>query len=160
MQHMEPSQLLPLAASSALPARQSSHSLTHSDSYSTSLHSHHTASQPDASSSTPDPFQPRRLQSSDYERGFLSLLSQLTDVGDVSREQFDARFDELRRVGDTQQVWVIEDAEKGRVIGTAMLLIELKFIHGVSKVSAQCRHLCAVDATRACLHRGFECAQS
>lgn len=33
----------------------------------------------------------RRLQESDYEGQFLKLLSQLTTVGDVKREQFEER---------------------------------------------------------------------
>lgn len=139
LQHMDASHLPPPTTSnhtSHLPPRHTTNS------YSTSLTSHHTTATPDNHTSTPsaaNPFPPRRLQRADYGKGFLSLLSQLTDVGDVSEHAFCERFDELSRVSDTQQVWVIEDVERGRVIGTATLLVELKFIHGVSKVSGHGR---------------------
>ena len=134
--------------SALLSPLQASFNLAHSSSYSASLTSHHTAATPSHAStlSTTDPFQPRRLQRSDYHAGFLSLLSQLTDVGEVSEPLFNGRFDELSRVSDTQQVWVIEDAAKGRVIATATLLIELKFIHGVSKVSGWMQTRCSSHA--------------
>ena len=77
----------------------------------------------------------RRLQRSDFSRGFLTLLAQLTDVGDVSEERFGVRFDEISRTGDAQQVWVIEDVERGVVCACATLLLELKFIHDLSKIA-------------------------
>ena len=127
-------QPLSFLSSPSLSLPQAINGLAHSTSYSTSLTSHHTAA-PSSVSSVLDSFQPRRLQRSDFDKGFLTLLSQLTDVGDVSSQLFNERFDELSRVGETQQVWIIEDVGVGRVIATATLLIELKFIHGVSKVS-------------------------
>ena len=138
LHHMDSSQALQSLTSkpsSPLPPRHSSHSLSHSSSYSTSLTSHQTAAPSTTVSSASDSFQPRRLQRSDFGKGFLSLLSQLTDVGEVSEQLFNQRFDELTRISDTQQVWIIEDVEKGAVIATATLLVELKFIHGVSKVN-------------------------
>ena len=117
----------------SLSVPQHTQTLNHSTSYTVSLTSHHTAVH--SASSTSEAIQPRRLQRSDYSKGFLSLLSQLTDVGDVSDQQFSERFDELSRIEETQQVWVIEDEARAAVIATATLLVELKFIHGVSKVS-------------------------
>ena len=78
----------------------------------------------------------RRLELSDYDRGYLSLLSELTDVGDVSRAMFSARYEELSRRADSQLVWVMADttaAGGGRIVASTTLIIELKFIHGVSK---------------------------
>ena len=76
----------------------------------------------------------RRLQRSDYSKGFLTSLQQLTDVGDVSEERFAVRFDEIARRGDSQQVWVIEDVERGVVVASATLLLELKFIHNLAQI--------------------------
>ena len=41
----------------------------------------------------------RPLQSDDYDRNFMALLGQLTVVGDVSRDAWQARFREMRNAG-------------------------------------------------------------
>jgi len=45
----------------------------------------------------------------DYERGFLQLLGELTSVGDISREAWEARFDDLKACKNTYYITVIED---------------------------------------------------
>uniref|UniRef100_A0A1I8PCI7 Glucosamine 6-phosphate N-acetyltransferase n=1 Tax=Stomoxys calcitrans TaxID=35570 RepID=A0A1I8PCI7_STOCA len=70
----------------------------------------------------------RPLKDSDYDRGFLQLLSQLTHVGSVSRTQFLTRFSQMKASGD-YFVTVIEDTRKNEIIGAATLVIERKFIH-------------------------------
>uniref|UniRef100_A0A7S0YRJ5 Glucosamine 6-phosphate N-acetyltransferase n=1 Tax=Polytomella parva TaxID=51329 RepID=A0A7S0YRJ5_9CHLO len=75
----------------------------------------------------------RLLDTSDYEKGYLKLLSQLTTVGDISEETFKARVEEMRSM-KSYFIHVIEDTEKEKIIGTASLIIELKFIHGCSKI--------------------------
>lgn len=70
----------------------------------------------------------RPLKDGDYDRGFLQLLSQLTDVGQVTRTQFLTRFAQMKASGD-YFVTVIEDTRKNVIIGSASLVIEKKFIH-------------------------------
>jgi len=70
----------------------------------------------------------RPLQDGDYNRGFLELLSQLTSVGDVSLPQFLNRFAQMRASGD-YYVTVIEDTRRNKIIGSATLILEKKFIH-------------------------------
>ncbi|XP_060646371.1 probable glucosamine 6-phosphate N-acetyltransferase isoform X2 [Drosophila nasuta] len=70
----------------------------------------------------------RPLKDTDYDRGFLQLLSQLTHVGNVTRTQFLTRFSQMKASGD-YYVTVIEDTRKGEIIGAASLIIERKFIH-------------------------------
>ncbi|XP_014088079.1 probable glucosamine 6-phosphate N-acetyltransferase isoform X2 [Bactrocera oleae] len=70
----------------------------------------------------------RPLKDGDYDRGFLQLLSQLTDVGHVTRTQFLTRFSQMKASGD-YYVTVIEDTRKNEIIGAASLIIERKFIH-------------------------------
>lgn len=77
-------------------------------------------------------FKVRPLCQSDYEKGYIDLLSQLTKVGDISFEQFSARFNAMKSCPNTYYVIVIEDLMKGHVIGTATLVIEQKFIHNAS----------------------------
>jgi len=71
----------------------------------------------------------RPLCADDYEKGYLSLLSQLTSVGDVSKDEFLERFNKMKASDDTYYVTVIEDVNSGAVIGSASLVKEQKFIH-------------------------------
>ncbi|XP_046402804.1 probable glucosamine 6-phosphate N-acetyltransferase [Ischnura elegans] len=75
----------------------------------------------------------RPLSTRDYDRGFIKLLSQLTEVGDVSREQFLKRFHEMKQCPNTYFITVVEDTETANpedsVIGAATLVVEQKFIH-------------------------------
>ncbi|GLI59207.1 hypothetical protein VaNZ11_001043 [Volvox africanus] len=72
----------------------------------------------------------RPLKTSDYEKGFLDLLAHLTAVGEVSREAFEEQL-KLRDLAGSYRTVVIEDG--GRIIATAAMVIELKFIHSCSK---------------------------
>lgn len=74
----------------------------------------------------------RALRLSDYEKGYLELLSQLTDVGNVSRHHFQERFFEMKESNSVREhyvIIVIEDLYAGKVVGTSTLFLEMKFIH-------------------------------
>ncbi|UYV74805.1 GNPNAT1 [Cordylochernes scorpioides] len=71
----------------------------------------------------------RPLQLGDYDRGYLELLSQLTNVGEVSREEYTERFRSMQKCKDTYYILVIEDVSLGQVVASASLIVELKFIH-------------------------------
>ncbi|KRY68912.1 putative glucosamine 6-phosphate N-acetyltransferase [Trichinella pseudospiralis] len=71
----------------------------------------------------------RPLQRTDFEKGFLQLLSRLTHVGSVSKGEFCRQFVEMRNCQGTYYVVVIEDLSKSIIVGTCMLVIERKFIH-------------------------------
>lgn len=72
--------------------------------------------------------------------GFLALLSQLTVVADTSREAFDARFEEMelgegeeeskKKKSSCYQIFVVEETEAKKIVATATLLLEKKFIRG------------------------------
>lgn len=105
-----------------------------------------------------DPGEPwmivRPLKESDYDKGFLQLLSQLTAVGNISRLDFlrklisiyrtqiltkfsiifVGKFAQMKSKGD-YFVTVIEDTRKQLIIGAATLVIEHKFIHDCGLVS-------------------------
>jgi len=78
----------------------------------------------------------RPLQLSDYDRGFLQLLGQLTTVGQISWEEWEDRFSEMKSGsgGGTYFVVVVEDTEQDRVVGAATLVVERKFIHQCGQV--------------------------
>lgn len=72
----------------------------------------------------------RPLQSDDYNRGFISLLQQLTSVGSVGESDFKNRFQLLKKCQGTYYHTVIVDTEKSdQIIASASLVIEKKFIH-------------------------------
>lgn len=71
----------------------------------------------------------RRLSAQDYENGYLELLQQLTTVGPVTREAFEKRVSEINS-STGQVVLVAEDTVTGRVVASASLVVEFKFIHG------------------------------
>ncbi|XP_072929981.1 probable glucosamine 6-phosphate N-acetyltransferase [Epargyreus clarus] len=73
----------------------------------------------------------RPLQRSDFDKGFLQLLSQLTSTGNITRKQFDERFTQMKASGG-YYVTVIEDTRVAKIIGAATLTIEQKFIHNCS----------------------------
>lgn len=70
----------------------------------------------------------RPLQRSDYDKGFLKILGQLTNVGNVTRIQFNDRFTQMKQNGG-YYVTVIEDTRINKIIGASTLVIEQKFIH-------------------------------
>ena len=78
-------------------------------------------------------FRLRPLELTDIDKGFLSLLFQLTTVGSSSREALDARFAELQRNPDVL-IQVAEDVESNQIVATGTVLIEPKFIHSCGKV--------------------------
>ncbi|XP_057337338.1 probable glucosamine 6-phosphate N-acetyltransferase [Microplitis mediator] len=70
----------------------------------------------------------RPLRSTDYDKGFIQLLGQLTDVGNITKDQFLNRFFKMKSAGG-HYVVVVEDLDLGKVIGSATLVVEQKFIH-------------------------------
>ena len=78
-------------------------------------------------------FVPRKLEPSDFDKGYLELLGQLTDVGNVSRSAFNVALAAMK-ANPLQSTFVIEDASKQRIIGCITMLIEQKFAHNCSRV--------------------------
>lgn len=67
----------------------------------------------------------RALGRGDYATGFLDCLRVLTTVGDISEEQFSARYDWLQGQDGGYFILVIED-DASRVVGTGALVVERK----------------------------------
>lgn len=76
-------------------------------------------------------YQVSKLNKSDYHRGFLQLLEQLTTVGadSITHEQFSAQFDIM-----TTDTYVIRDISSDKIVAVGSLFIERKFIHNLSSV--------------------------
>ncbi|XP_030763428.1 probable glucosamine 6-phosphate N-acetyltransferase isoform X2 [Sitophilus oryzae] len=75
-----------------------------------------------------DYFLVRPLMIDDYDKGYLQLLSQLTVVGNVSKSDFETQFRKMKETGG-YFVTVVEDIRHNKIIGSATLITELKFIH-------------------------------
>ena len=80
----------------------------------------------------------RRLAKSDYEKGFLPVLSQLTKGCEYSQQEFNQRFDEIfLKENDVYKIIVIEDNVTKQIIGAGTIFFELKFIRNAGK----CGHI-------------------
>ena len=73
----------------------------------------------------------RQLRISDYDKGYLTILSELTTVGNITKEDFIKRFNEMPQ---NHMIYVIENLNTCCLMGAGTLLIEMKFIHNCSKV--------------------------
>ncbi|CAK1354072.1 putative glucosamine 6-phosphate N-acetyltransferase 2 [Cercospora beticola] len=93
-------------------------------------------------SQLPTGYSIRPLERTDFEKGFLDVLRVLTQVGEVTKEEFEQRFDDMR--GPTTgegaaankggyHILVILDGEK-KIVGTGALIVEKKFIHHLGLV--------------------------
>lgn len=67
----------------------------------------------------------RPLQRDDYDNSFLDVLRVLTHVGDVTREEFETRFDQMKAGAGGYHVLVILDGES-KIVGTGALIVERK----------------------------------
>ncbi|KAF2773587.1 acyl-CoA N-acyltransferase [Teratosphaeria nubilosa] len=75
----------------------------------------------------------RPLQRADFDLGFLDVLRVLTHVGEVTKQEFEGRFDEMKGNAAGYHVLVILDGDQ-KIVGTGALIVERKFIHHLSVV--------------------------
>jgi GNAT superfamily N-acetyltransferase len=67
----------------------------------------------------------RKLEESDYHKNYLQLLSQLTQVGHISPEEFSNILGKIH-----SQIWVFEDTAAKKIVASASIFLEQKIIHG------------------------------
>ncbi|VAI60184.1 unnamed protein product [Triticum turgidum subsp. durum] len=93
-----------------------------------------------AATETGDSVKIRRLEIADRERGFLSLLSQLSSCPDLTESEFAACFADLAALGDDHVILVAEDpaaAPERRILSTGCLFVERKFLRGGGKIAKE-----------------------
>ncbi|HEY6535111.1 MAG TPA: GNAT family N-acetyltransferase [Candidatus Nitrosocosmicus sp.] len=80
-------------------------------------------------------FNLRLLKEDDFLNGFFDTLSNLSEIGDINKnsERIKEIFKELS-YNKNFKIIVAEDKENHKIIGTATLFIEQKFIHDGGKV--------------------------
>ena len=76
----------------------------------------------------------RLLEPEDYNRGYLELLSQLTDVDQVSRDNFELTLRSIN-TNPNHKIWVVPNLDNTRILASGTLLIEPKIIHGCASVA-------------------------
>lgn len=73
----------------------------------------------------------RPLSLDDYDNGYMELLSGLTRVGTVSKEDYVHRFETMKKsneISDHYAIVVLVDQQTNKVVATSTLFLELKFI--------------------------------
>tara|TARA_Y100000991_G_scaffold215609_1_gene206834 strand:- start:223 stop:654 length:432 start_codon:yes stop_codon:yes gene_type:complete len=76
-------------------------------------------------------FNIREIEINDYYKKYFDLLSQLTSADNVDFKDWEKRIQEIKQ-NPYHHIFVIED--KGKIIGSATLLIEMKIIRKLSKI--------------------------
>lgn len=74
----------------------------------------------------------RPLQLSDYENGYLEVLRGLTEVGSVTKYDYEQLFMSMKRSNldrDHYVIVIIEDVTTRKVVGASTLFLESKCIH-------------------------------
>lgn len=72
----------------------------------------------------PENYSIRPLERTDFDAGFLDVLRVLTTVGDISKEEFEGRYDQML-AGAGYHILVILDGEN-KIVGTGALIVERK----------------------------------
>jgi len=79
----------------------------------------------DVVTTLPEGYTIRPLERGDYAKGFLDCLGVLSDVGNVSQDRFEERFDWMKTQGQGVHHHVVIEHEN-RVVGTGALIVERK----------------------------------
>lgn len=80
---------------------------------------------PAVSSALPETYTIRPLQRSDFNAGHLDPLRVLTQVGEISQQEWVRQYDWMARIPDTYYLLVICDGN-GKIVGTGTLMKERK----------------------------------
>nr|CAD2173199.1 unnamed protein product [Meloidogyne enterolobii] len=78
----------------------------------------------------PNDYEIRELSEEDFDQGFLELLEQLTTTLPITRQQFIERLHQMRsQQPRCYHIFVIRKISTSRIVATAALVCELKFVH-------------------------------
>ncbi|KAI7826370.1 acyl-CoA N-acyltransferase [Kickxella alabastrina] len=75
----------------------------------------------------------RPLELTDFRKGYMECLSNLTIVGDVTEDMFSDNFEEMQRAGG-YFIIVIEDLLAERIVASGSLVVEQKFLRNCGRV--------------------------
>ena len=74
----------------------------------------------------------RSLRRDDFEKKYMDLLAQLTVAGDVTKEKFEQRYDEMKANYNSYFICVVENLEVKKVVASVTLVYERKFFRNTS----------------------------
>ena len=75
----------------------------------------------------------RNINNNDFNKYYLYLLNQLSPIN--FRNFSKLKFNEfIKNLSNKHQIYVIEDLDKNKIIGTITIIIESKIIHDFGKV--------------------------
>ena len=74
----------------------------------------------------------RPLKRDDYEKEYMKLLEQLTEVGKVTKEDYIKRFDEMKSAPNAYYICVVEDLNAKKIVASLTLVYEMKFFRSTS----------------------------
>ncbi|GAN02875.1 acyl-CoA N-acyltransferase [Mucor ambiguus] len=69
------------------------------------------------------------LRANDFERGYLDVLSVLTEVGAHTVDTWNSQYQFMKKHNDTYFTITITDEKTNRIAATGTILIEHKFVH-------------------------------
>ncbi|KAJ2481483.1 Glucosamine-phosphate N-acetyltransferase-like protein [Coemansia sp. RSA 2131] len=75
----------------------------------------------------------RPLEATDFRKGFMDCLSNLTVTGQVNEQMFVESFEEMQRAGG-YFVIVVEDLQTETIVASGTLVVEQKFLRGCGRV--------------------------
>jgi hypothetical protein len=78
-----------------------------------------------ASTSLPQNYTLRPLQRTDYSKGFLTCLTDLTWIGEISQSAFEERYDWMASKGKEWYYCIVID-DGVRIVATATMIVERK----------------------------------
>ncbi|KAL9537207.1 hypothetical protein MBANPS3_011985 [Mucor bainieri] len=84
---------------------------------------------PEVQSQLPAGYTLRALRSNDYERGFLDVLTVLTEVGGHTKEEFTEQFNYMKKHNHEYHTITITEDAKDQVVAVGTILVERKFVH-------------------------------
>jgi glucosamine-phosphate N-acetyltransferase len=70
----------------------------------------------------------RPLKRDDFGRDYMSLMAHLTEIGNVTQQDFEKRFDQMKQAANTYFICVVEDVQKQKIVASLTLVYEQKFI--------------------------------
>lgn len=73
----------------------------------------------------------RELCKNDWNKGYFDLLKQLSNSSPMGEEEFKNILD---IINNSATIYIFEDTSTSKIVGTATLMIEQKFIRGGGKV--------------------------
>ena len=77
----------------------------------------------------------RKVKKEDFDRGFLDVFRRLTEVGHVTREEFEKRYDELfPKLADYYKIIVAVDTKRDLIVAAGTVFFEKKFIRNTGTV--------------------------